>query len=81
MMHGTIQRWGNSHGIRIPKGVLHTVRLKENDDVEIIVDAERIIIRKAQERDSLDVLFAEYSGNYHPSEMDYGEPVGREVYE
>ena len=45
MMYGTITKWGNSQGIRIPKGALVAARLQENDDVEIIADKETITLR------------------------------------
>jgi len=81
MMHGTVQRWGRSHGIRLPEGAMQTAGLKENDEVEIIVDAAQMIIRKAQELDRLDALFIGYDGDYRSSEMNCGGPTGREVFE
>lgn len=81
MMHGTIQKWGNSQAIRFPKAALQTAQLKENDEVEIIASAEAITIRKVKKYRSLDELFAGYQGDYRPEEMDIGEPVGREVLE
>lgn len=44
MMYGTIPKWGNSHGIRIPKSVLAAAQMNENDDVEIIVTQEAITL-------------------------------------
>lgn len=79
MMYGTIQKWGNSQGIRIPKGALNVARLQENDDVEIIATEESIVLRKARRYRSLDQLFAGYQGNYQPVEFDTGADVGREV--
>ena len=81
MQYGTIQRWGNSQGIRIPKGALTTARLGENDEVEIIATEREITIRKARRYQSLDALFAGYQGNYMPVEFDTGGDVGREVVE
>ena len=79
MMRGTIQRWGNSQGIRLPKGALSTARLRENDEVEIIATEQAITIRKARRFASLDALFAGYAGDYQPAEFDTGADVGREV--
>ena len=31
----TIQKWGNSHAIRIPKAILEMAELNENDKVKI----------------------------------------------
>jgi len=79
MMYGTIQRWGNSQGIRLPKGALNAARLRENDEVEIIATPEAITLRKARRYSSLDALFAGYQGDFWPTEVDTGESVGREV--
>ena len=79
MMYGTIQRWGNSQGIRLPKGALSVARLGENDEVEIIATEREITIRKAKRHQSLDELFAGYCGDYVPAEFDEGAPVGREI--
>lgn len=81
MMHGTIQRWGNSQGIRLPKGALQMAQLQENDDVEIIAGEGSIVLRKIKKYKSLDALFAGYAGDYRPEELDAGNPVGREVFE
>jgi antitoxin MazE len=81
MMRGTIQRWGNSQGIRIPKGALQIAQLREGDAVEITASEAQIVIRKARNYQSLDALFAEYAGDYRPEELDAGDPVGREVLE
>ena len=78
MMYGTITKWGNSQGIRIPKGALVAARLQENDDVEIIADKETITLRKLRRPKSLDELFAGYHGDYQPVEFDTGADVGRE---
>lgn len=81
MMHGTIQKWGNSQGIRLPKGALQIAHLQENDSVEIIAGESQIVIRKVNDFGSLDELFAGYHGSYQPMELDSGDPVGREVFE
>lgn len=79
MMYGTITKWGNSQGIRIPKGALAAAGLQESDNVEIIADKETITLRKLSRPKSLDELFAGYHGDYQPAEFDAGADVGREV--
>lgn len=81
MMYGTIQKWGNSQGIRIPKGALVAAHLQENDDVEIIADKDTIMLRKLRRPKSLEELFAGYHGDYRPVEFDTGAEVGREVFD
>ena len=46
-MYATIQRWGNSQGLRIPKALLDALGLRENDRVEIIQSSDSLTIKKA----------------------------------
>jgi len=78
-MLATIKKWGNSQGIRIPKKILDTVKLKENEQVDIQELNGDIIIKKiTKEYSSLDELFADYKGGYKCEEYDFGEDIGLE---
>jgi antitoxin MazE len=94
-MKTTIQKWGNSQAIRIPKPLLEEILLKENDPVDIEVENDAIIIRKAFRKrraiTSLQERMETYYGKpleeiladetlYSPVEMDWGKPVGKEVW-
>ena len=46
-MYATIQKWGNSQGLRIPKAILDAVGLRENDRVELIQREDSIQIKRA----------------------------------
>ena len=46
-MYATIQKWGNSQGLRIPKALLDAVGLKEHDRVELVQKDDGINIRRA----------------------------------
>jgi len=48
-MQGIVQKWGNSNAIRLPKPLLQSVNIKENDAVLLITSGEDIIIRKLNE--------------------------------
>ena len=77
-----LQKWGNSQGIRIPKFMLDDLTWSENEMVDIIVDDGRIIIERSKTNQSPDIhaLFEGIKGKYEPSEPDWGEPSGREVW-
>lgn len=79
-IYGKIQKWGNSHGLRIPQAALIAARLQENDEIEIITDKEEIILRKLRRLKTLDELFANYNGEYKPEEAATGAAVGMEVF-
>lgn len=80
-MYGTIQKWGNSHAIRLPKGIVEAVALAENERVEITTDNDVITIKKASKRKykNLEELFDGYTGDYKCSEWATGASVGKEV--
>lgn len=76
----TIQKWGNSQGIRIPKSILDTVDWKENESICLFADDDRIVIQKANKRKSIEELFENFNGEYEPTEFDWGKPVGNEIW-
>ena len=86
---GEIKRWGNANGIRIPKKILELVRLNENDQVDITVKDESILIKKkTKEYKSLSERITDFYNKPLDEiglidtveEVDYGEPVGNEVW-
>lgn len=80
-MNATIQKWGNSQGIRLPKKILEYVNMSEGEEVEITTQDEAIIIKRAGgKRQTIQELFEGYDGDYTPEEVDWGEPVGGEVW-
>ena len=81
-MQATIQKWGNSQGIRIPKAFLEALGMKENDPVELNRVDDNIVITKVKEKKelTLDEIFKDYDGESMAEEFDWGSPVGREVW-
>ncbi|MCL2528013.1 MAG: AbrB/MazE/SpoVT family DNA-binding domain-containing protein [Defluviitaleaceae bacterium] len=45
-MQATIQKWGNSRAIRLPKAILETACIEENEQVKIIATHSKITIKK-----------------------------------
>lgn len=79
-MTTTIQKWGNSQGIRIPKAILDTVNWTENEEIIILIKDEKIIIEKAKNRKNIKELFKDYNDKYEQQDIDWGEPVGDEIW-
>ena len=79
-MTTTIQKWGNSQGVRIPKYLLDLVNWSDTEPIVLCADNDKIIIKKAEPRKPIDELFADYDGDYKPEEFDWGKPVGGEVW-
>jgi len=81
-MYSMIQKWGNSQAIRLPKAILEMARLGENEPVQILVEQEKIIIKKTAtgKHKTLKERLAGFEGEYVFEEWDTGAPVGREVW-
>ncbi|MGD9567225.1 MAG: AbrB/MazE/SpoVT family DNA-binding domain-containing protein [Sedimentibacter sp.] len=78
-MYTTIQKWGNSQAVRIPKSILEMAELNENDKVEIKVIDGNVTIIPVKKHRTLEERIAEYDGNYICSEWDTSEQKGKEV--
>ena len=81
-MNATIQKWGNSQAIRLPKALLEIASLKENEQVQIFAMRNQIIIKKVESkrRKTLKERLAGFDGDYVFQEWDTGKPVGNEVF-
>jgi antitoxin MazE len=82
-MHTKIQKWGNSQGLRLAKNVIEDACLGVGDEVNVTVQNGIIVvapIRKIRGRYRLEDLVAQIPEDYHAGEVDWGEPVGKEVW-
>ena len=82
-MTTTIVKWGNSRGVRLPKYLLDSVKLTENDTVEVVTENDRIVIKKTDGKrphKTLKERLEGFEGEYVFEEWDTGKPVGREVW-
>ncbi len=80
-MRAVISKWGNSLALRLPKAVLEEAGLTENQPVEITVVKGQIRIDPVVELVyDLDELLAQIKPeNLHP-EVNWGSPVGKEIW-
>jgi len=87
-MRTTIVKWGNSQGIRIPKTFLQNMQISENDPVDIVLEKEKIIIKKStttKHKTIKERLVEFYGEDYEKihlkqEEIDWGKPVGKEIW-
>ena len=87
-MQTTIVKWGNSHGIRIPKIFLQNIKIKENDPVDVTLEKEKIVITKknVKEHKTTKERLTEFYGagfdkkRKPQKEIDWGSPAGKEVW-
>ncbi len=79
-MNTTIQKWGNSRAVRLPKSILEKAGIQENDSVELVVKEGNIIITPTRKHLTLRERAAEYNGGYKPREWASGNPTGNEIW-
>lgn len=73
----TLQKWGNSVGVRLPKPMLEQVGLREGAQVDVLVEGNHLVIRR--KRLNLADLLAQCKPENRPDPVDWGPPVGREI--
>lgn len=80
-MKVTIQKWGNSLALRIPKSFAAHSRIEQGSQVDLSLENGRMIVdaTKGQEYSLEDLLARVSKKNLH-SEVDFGAPMGREVW-
>ncbi|MFA4931253.1 MAG: AbrB/MazE/SpoVT family DNA-binding domain-containing protein [Patescibacteria group bacterium] len=78
-MKTNIQKWGNSLGVRIPSTIAKGLALKNGSEVDIIEDVNQIIIKPKNQLDLKRLMEFVDESNIH-SEIDFGQPEGKEVW-
>ena len=78
-----IQKWGNSQGLRFTKALLHEARINVGDEVNVSIQEGRIIVEpmtKVRGRYDLKELVSRMPETYQAEEVNWGPPVGKEVW-
>lgn len=80
-MRATVKKWGNSAAVRIPASVLQAARLRLDEPVEMREEAGRIVIEPVREKKyDLSRLLQGITSKNQPKPVDFGVPVGKEVW-
>ncbi len=85
MAEAVVGRWGHTLAIRLPAEAARKLALGEGGRVDIEVQGESIVIRKASAERALEAIFAgktpqEWRALYRDA-YDWGPEVGREAVE
>lgn len=80
-METTIQKWGNSLAVRVPRSMAQKLALKVGSTIAMREEKKTIIIRAAPKaRTSLKELIALIRPENIHEEVDWGKPVGKEIW-
>ena len=78
-METTVQKWGNSLGVRIPKSVAEEIQLKVGITVSFSVRGDEIIIRPLRRKKfKLTGLLRKVKKQNIHGEVSTGEAIGKE---
>lgn len=77
-MKTTVQKWGNSLGIRIPKAFAVHLGIESGGTVELAMDSKGLRIKPVK------LTIEEMLANMKPEQLheaiDWGPPVGKEIW-
>lgn len=74
-----LKRWGNSLGLRIPKGIADAAGLKVDDAVSIDTSQDGLIVKKARRKYNLAELISQITTENRHEAIDLGSQKGMEM--
>jgi antitoxin MazE len=80
-MKSTVQKWGNSLAIRIPKSFANEIDLSQGAEIDLVLLGNKIQIEPTEKKKITlsDLLSKVTEENIH-QEIDTGDPVGKEIW-
>ena len=77
-----IQKWGNSLAVRIPKSFAVQTEIEQDSVVDLSVLEGNLIVKpeKKNKRFTLEELLQGVNEENLHGEIDFGEPVGKEIF-
>ncbi len=82
-MLATVQKWGDSQGLQLPRDVLADVGIQVGDQVTVAAQGGLIVIapsRYKRGKYRLKDFVARIPGNSHPLEVNWGVAEGKETW-
>ncbi|MCC8179459.1 MAG: hypothetical protein LIP23_00885 [Planctomycetes bacterium] len=78
----TIKKWGECHGVKLPKHLLERADISEKDIMEVIAEENRILSKKAVKNvpKTMRKRFSGFSEPYDAEIIDWDSPAGREIW-
>ncbi len=80
-MKTTVQKWGNSYAVRIPKSFIKEVGLEYRTDIELSMEDGKLIITPVKEEVvTLEELLAGITSKNLHTAIETGDSVGNEAW-
>ena len=79
-MQTTIQKWGNSLAVRIPRSFASETQIENGTEVDLFIKNNQLIISPVAKKEyTLDNMLSKVNESNIHYEIDFGEPRGREL--
>jgi len=76
-----VKKWGNSASVRIPAAIMAATALRLDQEVDVRAEDGRVVIEPVSAPVfDLDALLAAMTPDTFPEDLDFGPPMGREVW-
>lgn len=80
-MRARVRKWGNSAALRIPAAVMEAAALKLDQAVDVREENGRVVIEALKTHNyDLDEMIAAITPENVYEEVDFGPPVGKEIW-
>ena len=79
-MKATIQKWGNSLAIRIPKNITKDIGVSEGSNIDIMVENGNIVLSPGKKEFSLKEILKNITIENIHSEISTGDQTGGEIW-
>jgi Growth regulator len=79
-MKATVQKWGNSLAIRIPRNISKDTKVSEGSHINIMVENGKIILSPSKKEYSLKELLKNVTNENIHSEISTGDNIGGEIW-
>lgn len=77
-MKVSVNKWGNSKGIRLPKTVTETLNIQIYDNLDLEIKNGQIILSKPNNEITVEELFKDYDVESFHADIQKFEPTGNE---
>ena len=80
-LRATVGKWGNSAAVRIPATLLAQANLTDKQAIDLVLSDGKITLEPVTKQDlNLEDLVAQITPNNLHSEVEFGEPIGKEIF-
>jgi antitoxin MazE len=76
MVLATLTKWGNSLALRIPQSIAAQLGVRENSNVSLELEGDRLVITRGQ---TLDEMLAQVTNKNKHELAELGAPRGKEM--